>query len=75
MSDGLSDLKRVVSSSGIYAVAALAQRGLAFVLLPIYTRFLDPVEYGKLELLTAFSGSPSADIRTIHARRVKGPHR
>ncbi len=79
MNDGIADLKRVLSASGIYAAAALAQRGLAFVLLPIYTRFLDPAEYGKLELLTAFSsiafgllvfGLPSAILKCYHRDSV-----
>ncbi len=70
-----SHLKRLASTSGIYAVAALAQRGLAFLLLPVYTRFIDPAEYGSLELLTAFSsiafgflvfGLPSAILKCYH---------
>jgi O-antigen/teichoic acid export membrane protein len=75
VSEGASDLKRVLSSSGIYAAAALAQRGLAFILLPIYTRFIDPAQFGVLELLTAFStivfgflmmGLPSAIMKCYH---------
>lgn len=53
---GLADLKRVASSSGLYAVGEILNRGLAFLLLPIYTRFLDPADYGALELFNAFSG-------------------
>ncbi len=75
MSDGLADLKRVLGASGIYAAAGVAQRGLAFLLLPIYTRYIDPAEYGVLELLTTFSaivfgclllGLPSAIIKCYH---------
>lgn len=70
-----SHLRRLASTSGIYAAAALAQRGLAFILLPVYTRFIDPAEYGSLELLTAFSsitfgllvfGLPSAVLKCYH---------
>lgn len=53
---GLADLKRVASSSGLYAVGEILNRGLAFLLLPIYTRFLAPEDYGALELFNAFSG-------------------
>lgn len=75
MSEPPSDLRRVLSASGIYAFAAMAQRGLAFLLLPIYTRYIDPVEYGLLELLTAFAtvvfnllmvGQPSAIMKCFH---------
>lgn len=75
MSHGLSDLKRVVTSSGVYAIGSIAQRGLAFLLLPIYTRFLAPADYGALELLNALSailfsllllGQPSAITKCYH---------
>ena len=51
-----SDLKRIASSSGLYAVGEVLNRGLAFLLLPIYTRFLPQEEYGALDLFNAFSG-------------------
>ncbi len=82
MSEGGSDLKRLASSSGLYAVGELARRGLAFFLLPIYTRFLDPAEYGVLELLNALSGIlfaclllglPSALTKCYH-RDCETPH-
>ncbi len=56
MSQTPADLKRLFTSSGLYAVGELTRRGLAFLLLPIYTRYLDPAEYGALELLNALSG-------------------
>ena len=70
-----ADLRRVVSSAGIYAAASVAQRGVAFFLLPIYTRYLAPQQYGVLELLAAFSsivfavlavGLPSALTKSYH---------
>lgn len=75
MSQIASDLKRVASSSGLYAVATLLQRGLSFVLLPVYTRFLAPADYGITELLNALSavlfgllllGLPSALTKVLH---------
>lgn len=56
MSGPSSDLERLMSSSGLYALGELARRGLAFFLLPLYTHYLDPSEYGVLELLNALSG-------------------
>ena len=75
MSQEQSDLRRVVSSTGVYAAAAVAQKGVAFLLLPIYTRYIDPAQYGVLELLTALSavlltclmvGLPSAINKCYH---------
>ena len=75
MSQTFADLKRLGGSSGLYAVGELARRGLAFLLLPIYTRYLDPAEYGVLELLSALSsilfaclllGLPSALNKVYH---------
>ena len=70
-----SDFRRLASSVGVYATASLAQKGLAFLLIPIYTRFIKPDEYGVLELLTAFStvafgllalGLPAAVMKCYH---------
>ena len=75
MSEGPSDLRRMLSSSGIYAIAGASQQALSFLLLPIYTRFIDPADYGILELLTALSavlfgtlaiGIPSAIVKCYH---------
>ncbi len=52
-----SDLRRVASSSSAYLLAALAQKGVAFILLPIYTRRIPTQGYGTLELLSAFSSA------------------
>jgi O-antigen/teichoic acid export membrane protein len=35
----------------IYAAGIFASKGLAFVLLPIYTRYLTPADYGVLQLI------------------------
>jgi O-antigen/teichoic acid export membrane protein len=50
-----AELRRVLSQSGIYAVAGLAQQGVSFLLLPLYTRFVPQAAYGQLEMLNAFS--------------------
>ena len=70
-----ADLRRLVSAVGVYAMASVAQKGLAFLLIPIYTRHIDPAQYGILELLNAFStiafgllalGMPSALMKCFH---------
>ena len=77
----VADLKRVSSSSGLYAVANMLQRGLSFILLPVYTRFLDVAEYGILDTLSGLSailfgvlllGMPSALTKVYH-RDCKTP--
>ncbi|MGB5161789.1 MAG: oligosaccharide flippase family protein [Thermoanaerobaculia bacterium] len=74
-SDLRSDFRRLASSAGVYAASSVAQKGLAFLLIPIYTRFIRPGEYGVLELLTAFSavafgilalGLPAAVMKCYH---------
>lgn len=43
--------KEILSSSGIYGLGLLAQRVGSILLLPLYTRYLTPRDYGLLELL------------------------
>jgi O-antigen/teichoic acid export membrane protein len=51
----LADARRLVSSAALYAAAGLAQRGVGFLLIPVYTRVIEPADYGVLEVLNAFS--------------------
>lgn len=44
-------LRSLFSSSAIYAVSNLLQRGLTFLLLPLYTRYLTKAEFGAMDLL------------------------
>ena len=41
----------VVKKSGTYAVSFAINRGLSFLLIPLYTRYLTTTDYGILELL------------------------
>ena len=61
-SAGATDVRRLVGTAAVYAVAALAQRALGFILLPVYTRVIPPSDYGALEVLTV-SGSLASGIR------------
>src|SRR5689334_16524920 len=47
----LSLYRQILASSGIYGIALMAQRLVSIVLLPLYTRYLAPADYGKLELI------------------------
>jgi O-antigen/teichoic acid export membrane protein len=44
-------IRGIAKSTGIYSVAVFAGRMSSFVLLPVYTRYLTPRDYGVLELL------------------------
>lgn len=44
-------LRKTAAHSGIYALGTLLGRITALVMLPIYTRYLSPSDYGVLELL------------------------
>src|ERR1700759_190459 len=44
-------LKRLVSSLAAYQVADLVSKFIAVLLLPVYTRYINPAGYGVVELL------------------------
>jgi O-antigen/teichoic acid export membrane protein len=44
------------ADSFIYVAAMVLQRGAAFLLLPLYTQFLTPTDYGILAVVTAING-------------------
>lgn len=43
---------KIVSHGKIYLAGNILQRCVSFVMLPIYTRFLTPADYGTIELLS-----------------------
>lgn len=43
--------RQIGRSTGIYSVAIIASKAASLFLLPIYTRFLTPADYGLIELL------------------------
>jgi O-antigen/teichoic acid export membrane protein len=47
-------LKRLISSFGVYQLADVASKVMAILLLPIYTRYVDPAGYGIVETLATF---------------------
>jgi O-antigen/teichoic acid export membrane protein len=48
-----NDIKRLLRHSGIYLIGNILNRVGAFVLLPLYTRYLPVADYGALEILYA----------------------
>jgi O-antigen/teichoic acid export membrane protein len=49
----LHQLKRLAKHSAIYGLGGLVARVLAVLLLPLYTRYLTPSDYGVIETLVA----------------------
>ncbi len=46
-----SEAKLIVRHSSIYGLSNILGRAVSFLLLPLYTRFLTPADYGILELI------------------------
>lgn len=52
--------KRLIKNSIIYTVASVLQKGILFLLLPVYTAFLSTSEYGILNVITSIISLLSA---------------
>jgi len=50
-----AQLWRIGRHSAIYGLGGLVQRILAVLLLPVYTRYLSPSDYGTVETLVALT--------------------
>lgn len=48
-------LRAFIRDGAIYAIPSIVSRGLAVILIPLYTRVLTPVDYGSFDLLSAFA--------------------
>jgi len=49
-------IPKVIQNSTLYSVASFLQKGIGFFLIPLYTAFLTPDDYGVLNLLTSIMG-------------------
>ena len=49
-------LRQLGANSAIYTATNMLQRGTAFLLMPLYTLYLDPSAYGVLAIVTAVNG-------------------
>jgi O-antigen/teichoic acid export membrane protein len=50
-----AQLRRLASQSLVYGLGGLVSRILAVLLLPLYTRYLSPADYGQVETLVALT--------------------
>ena len=64
-----SNWKRLAKHSAIYGLGGLVSRFVALLLLPLYTRYLTPADYGAVETLVALTrSSPSSCASASRAR-------
>lgn len=49
-------LRRLGTNSAIYTATNFVQKGAIILLMPLYTRYLDPTAYGILAIVTAVNG-------------------
>lgn len=66
-------LKRLFRDSILYTLSTILTRGIAFILLPIYTRTLSPEEFGLLDYLTAM-GAIAAIVVTLEIMQGLARH-
>jgi O-antigen/teichoic acid export membrane protein len=52
----MSLIERLGKSSTIYIITTVLQNGIAFFLLPLYTRYLTPRDYGILAVVNSING-------------------
>lgn len=51
-----NSIKRVILNSGLYSITSIFQKAIGFFLLPLYTIFLTPKDYGITGLVNSFTG-------------------
>lgn len=49
-------LPKIIENTGLYSFASFLQKGIGFFLLPVYTAYLTPDDYGILNLLNSIMG-------------------
>lgn len=48
----LEDIRKLFKHTSIYAMGSILSKAIGFLMIPVYTRFLIPQDYGILELLS-----------------------
>lgn len=49
-------VNKIVKNSTLYTISAFIQKGSGFLLLPVYTAYLSPADYGSLNLIASITG-------------------
>lgn len=55
MKEGSSSVRKVLQNSGIYSITSILQKGIGFLLLPLYTLYLTPEDYGITGIVNSFT--------------------
>ena len=55
-------IPKILQNSAIYTVIMVLQKGISFFLMPLYTAFLSPADYGMLGVITSISSLLSVFI-------------
>jgi len=50
-----SRYKNLLNQSALYGLSIFLMKGISLIMLPIYTSYLQPTDYGRLEVLVVFS--------------------
>jgi len=51
--------KNLLNQSALYGLSIFLMKGIALIMLPVYTSYLSPADYGRLEVLVVFSNITS----------------
>jgi O-antigen/teichoic acid export membrane protein len=51
--------KKLLNQSALYGLSIFLMKGISLVMLPVYTQYLAPEDYGRLEVLVVFSNVAS----------------
>lgn len=55
----MSGIRKVLENSFLYTFSSLLVKAIGFILLPVYTKFLTPDDYGITNLISSFTGVAS----------------
>ena len=55
MKKNTNSIKKVLLNSGIYSFSSILQKGIGFLLLPLYTLYLTPEDYGITGIVSSFT--------------------
>lgn len=55
----MSGIRKVLENSFLYTFSSLLVKAIGFILLPVYTKFLTPDDYGITNLVNSFTGVAS----------------
>lgn len=80
---GISSLRRLGKNTFLFGLSALLGRAISFLMLPVYTRYLSPSDYGLLAILVLavevtellLSAGAAAGLMRFYYKAVEESHR